>query len=77
MPPKGYVSITVPEEFYLKIQKEYNRNEKILARIGIHSMTGFYTSLVVTLMSDDGLYNLALQKLSEDVVDSLKDMRKK
>jgi len=76
MPPDGYVSITVHEEFYLEIQNQYEKNKDILRRIGIHSTSGFYTAMIESLMTDDNLYNLVLEKFTKDINLALQEMKK-
>lgn len=53
MPKVGFKSITIHGEIYDRWEKIYRKNKKLLALKGINSFSGFITSKLYILLSEE------------------------
>ena len=75
MPKEGYSTITVDDEFYNKLSKHFQKNKKLLRRIGMGSLTGFYSGLLETLLRHDDLYNKTIDFWSKDIAKGMVELK--
>ena len=67
MPKEGFVSITVDDEFYHNLNKYFQRNKILLKRIGVYSLSSFYSGLLETLFRNEELYNKTIDGWVKDI----------
>ena len=75
MPKEGYATITVDDEFYSNLSKHFQKNAKLLKRVGMGSMSAFYSGLLETLLRHDDLYNKTIDCWSKDIANGMVELK--